>query len=706
MAIRTKTISYHIQSINYSDTTYPALTSTFTYELSSSFIAIPETVVSFSACTVTLDSVWAPYLAASHYISTQTVSTWLNRTSSIGTADYIVNSATGLQGDGSASFTFTGRHNSAKLVVDVTPAFVARFTGSNGTIIVRHNAVTSAPISLQWANRSAELNITYQYDDSAATQIKTVYIPMSTPSGSLPLSGVFTNIFPALDTYLPEIDKVYRDCYFTMRGNTANSALSASGGGLTYGTDFIPSYSGGIWKILPGAAVTTLWSDVDITLRGSHFDPWTGLMLADTSVTHSQTVAHFTGNPAAIPHLHHSQLWLTCTYEYNESSSTTIMNSLRLASNNTDTSSEISAVAGNHYGADYLGNNVCKFNIEEPGPIVPMSSSLQLQWTQRDPIAAGNTGIQFRPATTEPWTNINSTTDSPGSSTTGYSTAQAMFLPTLTRGANTLNCQILNSTGSLSTLCNMKPGAVWIINYKSSKSTQGSGAHNHTIVVNPIGPGPKFIAATNGAYRTFEGMPISSSYYNNNMFGVYMYKCAGASVTSMPMPNILFHSTSSIDSTTEWKYFSTGESIGIYESATNTYPIGVHPVILNNSALFKRFTGDLDVSRIDATKPRLISTTLNGVNSGFTPLMFYYGLNLYNTYHHITFSVTGSVAGSSGGLVTLNLHKTSNGEKLATTSRTGNGSYAFTWYDNTEKVYVVARESGVLLGRSDDDYAV
>jgi hypothetical protein len=82
------------------------------------------------------------------------------------------------------------------------------------------------------------------------------------------------------------------------------------------------------------------------------------------------------------------------------------------------------------------------------------------------------------------------------------------------------------------------------------------------------------------------------------------------------------------------------------------------------------------------------------------------GLDMNYTYHSNTFSVTGSVAGSAGGTVELQLLRTADDKKLATTSSIGNGDYSFTWYDNTEKVYVVARESGVLLGRSDDDYAV
>jgi hypothetical protein len=82
------------------------------------------------------------------------------------------------------------------------------------------------------------------------------------------------------------------------------------------------------------------------------------------------------------------------------------------------------------------------------------------------------------------------------------------------------------------------------------------------------------------------------------------------------------------------------------------------------------------------------------------------GVSQVITYHSITYTVSGTVSGSSGGTVTLNLHRATSGEKILSTTRTGNGTYTFTWYDNTEDLFVEARESGTLLGRSDTGVAV
>jgi hypothetical protein len=50
--------------------------------------------------------------------------------------------------------------------------------------------------------------------------------------------------------------------------------------------------------------------------------------------------------------------------------------------------------------------------------------------------------------------------------------------------------------------------------------------------------------------------------------------------------------------------------------------------------------------------------------------------------------------------VTIDLHRSDTGEKVATTTRSGNGAYSLTWYDDTVDVYVVAYEAAGRLGRS------
>jgi hypothetical protein len=77
------------------------------------------------------------------------------------------------------------------------------------------------------------------------------------------------------------------------------------------------------------------------------------------------------------------------------------------------------------------------------------------------------------------------------------------------------------------------------------------------------------------------------------------------------------------------------------------------------------------------------------------------------SYHAITFTKTSTISGSGGASVALNLHYDgaqsyilNPGEKVATASRTGNGTVAVSWYDDTENYYLAAREDATHVGRS------
>jgi hypothetical protein len=82
------------------------------------------------------------------------------------------------------------------------------------------------------------------------------------------------------------------------------------------------------------------------------------------------------------------------------------------------------------------------------------------------------------------------------------------------------------------------------------------------------------------------------------------------------------------------------------------------------------------------------------------------GVRSWLTYHANTFTVSGNITGSSGGTVNIEIFRSSSGEKIGSTTRVGNGTWTFTWYDNTENVFATAKESSTLLGRSDDGVAV
>ena len=113
----------------------------------------------------------------------------------------------------------------------------------------------------------------------------------------------------------------------------------------------------------------------------------------------------------------------------------------------------------------------------------------------------------------------------------------------------------------------------------------------------------------------------------------------------------------------------------------------------------KRWPNDTDSERLAIETARKYRYTNLGTCAK--------GVAMILTFHTITFTVSGDVTGSSGGSVDIDCF-TEDGDEIlhiGTTSRTGNGSYTLTWYDNVYNCYAEARESGTLIGRSDNAVA-
>lgn len=102
----------------------------------------------------------------------------------------------------------------------------------------------------------------------------------------------------------------------------------------------------------------------------------------------------------------------------------------------------------------------------------------------------------------------------------------------------------------------------------------------------------------------------------------------------------------------------------------------------NSSAM--DFVADIEI----VFQVRLRSLRRNDFVSMFTPI-----------------EVTGTVYGAVAGTVAITLHRSSDGEKLAETTRSGSGAWTLTWYDDTEDVYVAVVDDGGRSGRSRDGIA-
>jgi hypothetical protein len=578
-------------------------------------------------------------------ITTKTVSVALNG-----------NSATTTNAN---AWTQSGENISGILFRDFTSHFQTHFTGSSATITVN---VTLAQATTGFANVNTIVYITYEYDDTATTHLKTVWIPLNAPNTSLPTTKTSHDTVPALDTYLPEASKTYRNIHIITQGNTSGNST----------TDFVLSYElsnlGTTTTGLYECALNTdrwtrfVWDVTDVLLTAPGY----------TDVTHTFNVWTSTGGGSRMNCM---QAWMVVTYEFNASTTTSVMNSILLpmeidtplGQSNTifqrssrevwiqESNPSVTRISAlGTYGAT---GNQAGFNVRIG------SGSFETLTTGGSGFIAGIKGFMIR-------------NDSP----TGI---------TLARGRNTL---FLDSYETSATIQGGNYGVLWILNYTSDKHTDGVGAHNHT-VIQPLhfhGTGGGVIRALSSA----AGVPIPETDYFITAAGLkFDYLNSGTGVWGSPSVNMERLSAEGGPA-----FESAYGDAGVTDAET-----GLNTVWAQVRSLFKRWSGDTESGRMDVTTDRRYYMYLP--NQANVAAAYFKMLSMYVTYHTITYNVSGNIAGSNGGTVNIELHRTGTSEEVKATSRTGNGSYSFTWFDDTENVYVLAKESDTLRCISKDDTA-
>jgi hypothetical protein len=265
---------------------------------------------------------------------------------------------------------------------------------------------------------------------------------------------------------------------------------------------------------------------------------------------------------------------------------------------------------------------------------------------------------------------------------------------TLARGRNELNFDVYR-TDTADFGWNMS--GFWLVNYTSDKHADGTGAHNHTVNFGISQNGTAASAALLAVSLTSFPIP-ETDYFINALGAENIVQPGSAGATAAGYVVQVERLVAEGGMTWETVYLDTPQSDG---------EVGTFPLYAQMRTLFKRFPGDADSTRMDIETSRTWRIIVNGSGANTAA---WFGLSANVTYHSILYDVTGTLTNTDGGVVNIGLHRGDTnadrpGELVKKTTRTGDGSYAFTWYDNTENVYVVA-EDGTNSGRTLDDAAV
>ena len=571
--------------------------------------------------------------------------------------DFSVGGATAGTHTNSDLYTGSGEDVFVFHAANMTSHFVANWTtGTSKTfaasVLINGNATAAA-----FTNVNVTIYITYEYDDTATTQIKTVRIPLNAPVGALGTAkpGTALDTIPNLSTELPEASKVYRSSYITLQGmRSSNVTTDAT---ITMQLDNTTAITSGDFE---GRGATNYFMRY----------VWDCSAVLNTA----STMGFFAWGSVANMWFH-MQAWLTITYEFDATSSNDVYVSLMLPM-------EISSPMGGTTSSDYQRGNR-EFFIEEPGTVTTKNIAFYSFWDQAAALAGLNQRIGTGSFVT--YTPNDASAVIAGSNAAMIRNDTAF---TLTRGRNSLNWDVYRTdTVDLG----FNTSGFWIANYTAGKPSTGYGAANHTVFWNLNA----FFDGASNVIRTIPAiapvLPETDRFYTaiGTRYFYFTDSTGNAAGVTVQVERL------AAEGGIQWE--SAYTDIGATDPET-----GLHSTFSQIRSLFRRWEDDVyaDPSRMNLQTARRWRTVLaNRANS------FDY-LDLIFTYHSITFTVSGDITGSSGGTVTISLHRASNGEKILETSRVGDGAYSLTWYDNTENVYTEAYESSTKIGRSDNGVAV
>lgn len=601
-----------------------------------------NTLTNFTQITVSLPEGSKTFRKAWVEVAMDDIVTATGGTITTKTVDLRLGAAAYTSTANTQTLTNTGENVSLFVERDFTSHFTTNWTGTSMTCDARVQINQSTGTTLNMVNVSCILYITYEFDDTSATQVETKWIPLNAPVTFLPTTKTSHDTIPALDTYLPEASKVYRNIAIVTEANRNHSA--ATDHTVTYELSSLGTQVTGNYE---SALASDVWSRY----------VWNITSYITTNVTHTFNMW------ASLTARHHSpHNYMMVTYEFDNSTTTRKMNSLLLPMG---IASPMGTAAADFQRADR------ELWVQEPNP-TRERVAFYMMWQS----TANEAGLNARIGTGSfvAYTNTGSGLVCGNKGLMIRNDAPTGL--TFARGRNTLSVDIYNTSA---TQRGGNVGGYWMINYSSDIA---NGTHNHTVLW-PIFTNDN-VALTQGKYTTASNANVAIPETNHfiTALGLHLGMMQGA---------VQQGATIKLERLA-------GEGGLIFEPAyvdisNHDSEMGRYDLFAQVRTLFKRWVGDTDTNRLALNvNRRFYIYTANAVSM---PTILKYMI----TYHGITSTVADSVSGFSG-TVTISAHRAS-GEKVLETTRAGDGAFSLTWYDNTEPLYIVASGSTSGHGRSE-----
>lgn len=482
-----------------------------------------------------------------------------------------------------------------------------------------------------------KVTLTYEYDTDSAIHAKTVWLPIGTRAAALPTTKTALDRLPALDTYLPEDSKTYNQVTIVVEGND-------------YGTNQTPAQM----------VNATLIFEIDNSGSFASLARAGGL---DSSRYFRYTAQpNYSSGSGGLLHLwsglatlfNNLNVYLNVDYNFSPISNR-IFNSVIFGL-------DTGGIVSSGFDTQKLFFT-SSFVIKEPGEILFQTSSLLLS----------DFGTSAKFYSSSVYFNNNTNRKSEFNQVSVANIVCGDFNHTNMLVSHSLNSGKNHIYTTLIPTNNVNDKLVtpyFVLNYTSDRSPQGVHLHNKTIILN------RFSGNTVGttASISYTSSMVENSYYINS----YIERMRYSSNSTAQPPHDIIRLNDKV----------------IYHNIQSALLPEVGYRMLNATITDK-------LSRWNnCILPNLPSIESSSFNHAITPISNVSEISSVITYHGFKYLVSGSILGSTGGTVTIDLYDTATDSKVLTTSRTGNGSYSFNWHEDTVPIYVVARESDTLKGTS------
>ena len=552
--------------------------------------------------------------------------------------------------------TNSGEAQTYKLARDVTSYFTSNWSGTSMTCQVGIQVGGRAT-----QNHTARLLVTYEYSDAGSTYIKTVRIPIESTRQTLSTSwqtvGGATAI-PALaggSIVLPENSVTVRHAHIEMMANTS----------VTTATDFT------VEARINGGAAQTVYDYEAALISAVHFNTRWDITSSVAGITAAQSfemqtvgVTTVVGQVCAV---------LVVTYEYSEASTSTVRNSLAIPWEATMTRVASSTTA--------LRSLVTKrVWVEEPTTITLKESGILIRCNSAANVTM-NVSVGAQGETSYVLTA--------GSVTSGMFTLMhrldaggtaGVDALTLARGENVITIELFTSSGSAFDVS----GLIYL-NYDSGKAAGGTHDHNHTVHA-MIAPSTSTTTVAQDTTLALIAIPETSYFLNG--FGTELTFITSADLNWSWSVSATIESGEGEEAVGDGWISYTAGGWSDTENANNTTWIDW----LDST---RRYAGTLESEKIDIEASRTWRRDY--------AVVWWHHMTAWITWHSITFDAAGTLSGytGDGSGVSVVIHDSNNDRPLTSATSAIGGTFAATWYDDTQYIYAQARQDGTHLGRSE-----